>query len=301
MKLAGRARLRRAVALLGGLVVASSLLPGPAQAAPAPAVVAAVPASVAPAAVAPCSAGYVALTFDDGPSRTQTPRLVKILRDRRVPATFFMVGSRVDSAPAAGRLVAREGFVVANHTWSHPQLPSLSDGAIRKQLVDTGMAFRRARIPHSRLMRPPYGAVDARVRRDIAKVHLTPVLWTVDSRDWTGGTSGQIADRILHQLRRHQRNVVLQHDGINNSPSSVGAVPIVIRKARQRGFCFADLDDDARIHLPSARSIIPRLGSGAPSPGALFAPAGAHGAGRSAPSARSAVRVGAFDPWFDLR
>ncbi len=209
------------------------------------------PASAAPAAKRPrpCTAGLVALTFDDGPARGVTPRLVGILRERRVPATFFMVGSRVRSAPAQARLVARNGFQIANHTWSHPALPTLDNRAIADQLRSTARALRKARVEPGPLMRPPYGALDGRVRRVIKRVGLVPVLWNVDSNDWRGGSSRQIADRVLGQLRRGG-NIVLQHDGVTNSPASVGAVPRIVREARKRGYCFTDLTDGGRARVP---------------------------------------------------
>lgn len=202
------------------------------------------------ASARPCTKGLVALTFDDGPARGLTAKLVKILRDRKVPATFFMVGSRVQTAPKAARLVAREGFTVANHTWSHPHLTRLSDGSVRAEIRRTARELRRNGIHPSTLMRPPYGDVNDRVRRDIRDLGLVPVLWTVDSDDWRGGTSRQIGDSILRQLRPHRTNIVLQHDGVRNSPASVAAVPRVIRVARQRGYCFAALGPHGRPRPP---------------------------------------------------
>ncbi|MFL6156650.1 MAG: polysaccharide deacetylase family protein [Marmoricola sp.] len=188
-----------------------------------------------------CRAGLVALTFDDGPSSSVTPGLVKKLVALRVPATFFMVGSRVATAPAAGRLVRRSGFQVGNHTWSHAQLPGDSDPAVRSELRRTARELRKQRIAASHLMRPPYGAINPRVRRDIRALGLVPVLWTIDSRDWAGGSPQVIAHRILSALRPHRSNIVLQHDGVTNSPNSVKAVPLVVRAARKRGYCFTSL------------------------------------------------------------
>lgn len=200
----------------------------------------------------PCTAGLVALTFDDGPAKAVTPRLVGILRERKVPATFFMVGSRVRTAPAQARLVARNGFQIANHTWSHPQLTRLDNRGIARELRSTAKALKKAGVKPGPLMRPPYGAIDPRVRRVIRREGLVPVLWTVDSNDWRGGSSRQIADRVLGQLRRGG-NIVLQHDGVTNSPASVGAVPRIVRQARKRGFCFTDLDDRGRVRVPVPR------------------------------------------------
>ena len=149
------------------------------------------------AAPRPCSAGLVALTFDDGPSPKATARLVRILTARHVPATFFMMGSHVRTDPADARLVARNGFAVGNHTWSHPVLTRLSDAAVRHELVSTTSEQRRKGIRPSGLMRPPYGVINSRVRRIVLRQKLVPVLWTIDSRDWAGGTSRQIAARVL--------------------------------------------------------------------------------------------------------
>lgn len=210
-----------------------------------------VAASAAPVPlVRPCSKGLVALTFDDGPAPGTTRRLVRILRERRVPATFFMVGSRVRSAPGAARRVHRAGFAIGNHTWSHPMLTRLSDAAIRSEVRRTARELRSHGIRPSPLMRPPYGSIDPRVRGVLRDVGVVPVMWDVDSRDWRGGSARQIADSILRQLRPDRSNIVLQHDGVRNSPASVDAVPIVVREARRRGYCFAELGPRGRMRVP---------------------------------------------------
>lgn len=192
------------------------------------------PAWVAAAAARPCSAGLVALTFDDGPAPKVTGRLLDLLQRHDVPATFFMVGARVHARPRLARRVARAGFAIGNHTWSHPQLTRRSDRALRTEILRTARELRRAGIRPTTLMRPPYGDVNARVRTDVARLGLVPVLWTIDSNDWRGGTARQIA-AVLRHLRPHGANIVLQHDGVRNSPASVAAVPLVVRAARGRG------------------------------------------------------------------
>jgi peptidoglycan/xylan/chitin deacetylase (PgdA/CDA1 family) len=200
-----------------------------------------------------CPAGLVALTFDDGPARGLTVRLVRILERRHVPATFFMVGSRVRTAPRAARSVEKAGFPVGNHTWSHPHLTRLSDGGIRDELLRTAARLRQTGVTRTPLMRPPYGDIDARVRTDVRDLGLVPVLWDVDSRDYRGGSTDRIARTILQRLRPHQSNIVLQHDGVRNSPASVRAVRTVVRVARHRGYCFTTLGPDGRmVPLPPA-------------------------------------------------
>lgn len=206
------------------------------------------------AAAAPCSAGLVSLTFDDGPASVVTPSLVRMLRGLEVPATFFMVGARVATAPATARLVAGSGFQIANHSYRHELMTRQSSGQIKETLRATDRALRALGIRPTNLMRPPYGGIDGRVGAAIADAGFTPVLWDVDPRDWDGGSSSTIANRILAQLTPHGGNVVLQHDGIRNSPASIAAVPRVVREARRRGYCFAELDATGRSAPPVPRA-----------------------------------------------
>ncbi len=199
------------------------------------------PSGAAPAPRNRACTGTVALTFDDGPVPGTTPRLVQVLRALHVPATFFMVGSRVQAHPELARLVERSGFLVANHSWAHESLPSRSDRQVRASVAGTNRALVRAGVHPTRLMRPPYGAMDARVRAAVVRLGYVPVLWDVDSLDWHSGTPDQIAGRILRGLHRG-RNVVLQHDGVSRSPLSVDAVAKVVRTARRHGYCFTGLD-----------------------------------------------------------
>ncbi len=208
-----------------------------------------------------CRSGSITLTFDDGPSPVMTPRLVRVLVREQVPATFFMVGEKVRRSPAVARLVRDQGFTIGNHTWSHPDLTRLSSRRVRGQVLKAGAELRRQGIRTGRLMRPPYGAISGRVSREIRRMGLVPVLWTADSLDWSGGSAPQIARRILAQLRRYRTNVVLQHDGVGNSAASVAAVPILVRAARARGYCFTDLGPGGGV--ARARSTRVRAGDSA--------------------------------------
>lgn len=202
-----------------------------------------------------CPSGYVSLTFDDGPA-APTDRLVRILRGAGVPATFFMVGQRVAAAPRLARRVERAGFLIGNHSWAHADMRTQTSSQVAATLRATERVLRRAGTHPTNLMRPPYGALDAAARAGISDAGLVPVLWTVDSRDWTGGTAEQIADRILAGLRPNATNIVLQHDGVGHSPVSVDAVPRVIRRARARGYCFTALDERGRPGFPTPRASV---------------------------------------------
>ncbi|WP_395658296.1 polysaccharide deacetylase family protein [Nocardioides sp.] len=193
--------------------------------------------------VVPCSRGLVALTFDDGPLDSVTPRLVRVLQRLGVPATFFMVGSRVAEHPELVRLVDRAGFAIGNHTWAHSDLTTQTPAQVRHALVTTRRALLDAGVQPTDLARPPYGAIDDAARRVLADLGLVPVLWTIDSRDWTGLTPRQIRGRVVDAVRPHRTNVVLQHDGVANSPATLAALPEEVATLRRRGYCFASLDE----------------------------------------------------------
>ena len=204
-------------------------------------------ATVAPAYAAeprrvPCSRGLVALTFDDGPSATVTPKLVQLLRREGVPATFFMIGQHAEAHPEIVRMVDRAGFAIGNHSWSHEDLTTLTDAQIRASVHSTRKALVRAGIQPTTLARPPYGAMNDRVRRVLTDMGHTPVLWTIDPRDWARTSTPQIEARVLGAVKPHRTNVVLQHDGVANSPATLRAISTEVKDLRRRGFCFASLD-----------------------------------------------------------
>ena len=117
---------------------------------------------------------WMALTFDDGPSHYRTQTL-RTLRRTQVPATFFDVGMRVAANPQFAQFEAREGHLVLNHTWSHPHLPALTPAQVRRQVLRTQRVLRQAGAPMPfKLLRPPFGDVDAAVDAQLTRLGLPP-------------------------------------------------------------------------------------------------------------------------------
>lgn len=201
-------------------------------------------ASASPA----CPSGYVALTFDDGPSPL-TPRFLTYLTAHQVPATFFIVGSRMAYQVPIVQREQRADFAIGNHTWSHADLRRLPDAGIRREVRSTEALFQRSGIRPSDLVRPPYGAIDPRVEGVLSSMGLRPFQWTIDSEDWLSGGPQTIAQRVIAAIRPHRMNVVLMHDGLSGavdgrvaSLQTVGALSLVVSWARQHGYCFTAPD-----------------------------------------------------------
>jgi peptidoglycan/xylan/chitin deacetylase (PgdA/CDA1 family) len=146
----------------------------------------------------------IALTIDDGPNPVYTPQILRLLEKYRVTASFSMIGLEVDTYRGVAREVAAAGHVIANHTWSHPDLAHLSPVAVADQMNRAADAIHKVtgRVPT--LFRAPYGAWSPAVFRQCARTGMTPLDWSVDPRDWSrpadgSGRSGQAAR--LSQIR----------------------------------------------------------------------------------------------------
>ena len=200
----------------------------------------------------PCSRGLVALTFDDGPRPRITRKVIRVLVHKHTPATFFVVGKQVGGHGELLHKMRRHGFQIGNHTFGHEKLTNLSNGQIRRTLGRTNQAIRRAGLGRPVLMRPPYGAINARVRRVVHHLRMRPVLWNVDSRDWDGRSASRILSTVLRQIHPG-RNIVLLHDGVANSHATLVALPRLITRIRQRGYCLAALDHRGVPRLPTPK------------------------------------------------
>jgi peptidoglycan/xylan/chitin deacetylase (PgdA/CDA1 family) len=202
-----------------------------------------------PAAAASCENGRVALTFDDGPSRANARRLLEILDDRRARATFFLIGRNVAARPGRTRRIARAGHRIYNHTYSHVDLTESSNKRIRRQVRRTERAFTAAGVDSSgRLVRPPYGAVNARVRSVLRDIGFRTVLWTVDTRDWDSATtSDQIVRRVVRGLAPGAN--ILMHDQ-EDTQATLRALPRVIRAIRSRDYCLGVVNRYGRTVKP---------------------------------------------------
>lgn len=172
----------------------------------------------------------VALTFDDGPAVPETATLLTHLARYRARATFFTVGQNVAAHPDLVRAAARAGNEIGNHSWNHPDLTTLSRGQVVSQLNRTSAAIKAATGKAPTLFRPPYGAVNPRVR---AATRLSPVLWDLDTEDWKYRDADKVARTVIDKVRRN--DVVLLHD---IHPTSVAAVPQILRTLTARGYHF---------------------------------------------------------------
>ena len=182
----------------------------------------------------PVSGKYIAMTFDDGPHPSNTPRLLDILRARNIKATFYVIGRNVDLYPQIVRRCVAEGHEIGNHSYTHRLLSKLSDSEIREDLARCRDAVGRAAGIQPRTLRPPYGGLLQRQREMVhAEFGYPTIMWNVDPLDWKRPGPSVVCSRILSHTTAG--SIVLSHD--LHAPT-VDAMPSTLDGLLQRGFQF---------------------------------------------------------------
>lgn len=175
----------------------------------------------------------IALSFDDGPG-PWTARILAVLWRAHAPATFFETGRQVHQYPAVVGEEAHDGFVIGDHTETHPFLQLLAPAAQRTQIVLAADAIHRAGAPYPRLFRPPYGSFGAATLQILSARKMLMVLWTVDTRDYAQPGTAQIIYTALSGARPGA--IILFHDGGGDRVQTAAALPRIIQRLRQRGY-----------------------------------------------------------------
>ena len=179
----------------------------------------------------------VALTFDDGPDSQYTSQILDILDRYDVPATFFVIGRQAAGQPELLRRMIEEGHSVQNHTYGHYWLTRYSDATITDQLTRAGQVITDATGVAPHCLRPPFGAVNDRVRSLAAGLGLATIMWDVDPWDWKRPGARAVTSRVLGATGGG--DVVLFHDTAGSS--TIGALPAIIEGLRSRGLEFVPI------------------------------------------------------------
>jgi peptidoglycan/xylan/chitin deacetylase (PgdA/CDA1 family) len=189
---------------------------------------------------------YIAMTFDDGPSATLTPKLLDLLAAHHIKATFFVIGENVAEHPEIVARAAREGHEIGNHSWSHPNFGKMSDEGVRSQLQRTDDAIKSASGSRPTLMRPPYGSITARQKHWIHNdFGYRVILWDVDPLDWKRPGPAVVRNRILKETR--PGSIVLSHD---IHPGTIEAMPSTLDELESKGFKFVTVSELIRMQTP---------------------------------------------------
>ena len=198
----------------------------------------------------PEEGGLVALTFDDGPRPSTTGRLLDGLALRELPATFFLVGSRLAGDPEGQALVRRmaaEGHQIGVHTFDHVMLTDLSRRDYDVQVGRTRALLAQIAGPGDYWLRPPYGITDQAAEQWAAS---PLILWSVDPEDWKDRDVHRIVSAVTEHVK--DGDIILLHDIYD---SSVDAALAIADNLTARGFTFVTVEQ-----LATLRGASPQVG-----------------------------------------
>lgn len=176
----------------------------------------------------------IALTFDDGPHPAHTADVLRVLRQYDAPATFFVIGENAARHPDLVRDIAADGHLIANHSWSHPQLDQIAEARVRRELGDTCDLLATVLGDPPRWARAPYGAWHKPSLRICAEMGMEPLGWSIDTEDWTRPGTAAIAATVLDGA--HPGGVVLAHDGGGNRSQTVAALQYYLPRLLDQGY-----------------------------------------------------------------
>lgn len=183
----------------------------------------------------------VYLTFDTGGPLGESDKLLQILKDNGVKATFFLVGYNVKQYKDFARKVSEEGHLIGNHTMTHKDLTTLGDEEVKKEL--NGFAKLIEDVtgkPVAPLFRFPYGKYSMHLLDLVSEMGYTSVFWSTAMRDWEPRAGG--ADEAYNDIMKglHDGNVILMHQG---SKENIEALDRIIKDVKKAGYEFASLEE----------------------------------------------------------
>jgi len=188
----------------------------------------------------------VALTFDDGPHPRYTDQVLDVLKKYGLHAVFFEVGKNLGTtgeknevtlgpiAPASYRIIA-SGSTLGNHSYSHPVLPKLDEAKLTQEIDSTNALLTYIVKSPPLLFRPPYGAANTNILTKIQSDNMKTVIWNVDSEDWADPVPNSVARRVITEVEKQKRGIILFHD---IHKTGLEALPAVIQTLQADGYKF---------------------------------------------------------------
>lgn len=189
----------------------------------------------------------VVLTLEDGPHKAYTEEIVAILKRYDVPGVFFEVGRNLGSVDGDGKaklaplskvshILMKEAYAVGNYSLTHAPLSKTTGDALRRQVLDTDTLLRAVDDKRAPLFRFPYGARNAEGLQLLGEAGLKSIMWNIDSLDWADPVPESIVQRVLDQVTKEQRGIVLFHDIHDRA---VKALPQILDRLIADGYQFA--------------------------------------------------------------
>lgn len=195
----------------------------------------------------PSDDNVVFLTFDDGPHRDTTPRVLDILSDHNIHASFFLLGSHIPNNESIVESTLNQDHLVANHGFSHKKLGMSSPRTIIKEVLDTENLLIENHWTYHKLFRPPFGHFRPGMRKIVGKIGYHLVMWSIMPGDYRPMAPERLLDRTLSKLQ--PGSIIVLHDHSIAPEPMLSMLPKLIKEIENRGLKFKRLDEIKGIEI----------------------------------------------------
>lgn len=176
----------------------------------------------------------VALTFDDGPNYN-TNKILDVLNKYHVPATFFVLGSKIKGNEYILKKMKNSGMEIGNHTYNHLLLTKYKEDKIKKEITDTNNLIFEIIGKEPKLFRPSYGSFNKKIK-NISEMPI--IIWDIDTLDWKYHNSKKITSRVVNKVK--DGDIVLMHDIYS---ATANALDNIIPMLANKGYSFVTVSD----------------------------------------------------------
>lgn len=180
----------------------------------------------------------IALTFDDGPAPKHLPSVLKVLREKNVRATFFLVGQAVRDHPEATRAIFEDGHEIGNHSFTHPRMVLMRQSRIAAEIEDTDRVIRQSGYEGPLAFRPPYGKKLIGLPLYLSRHQRPSIMWDIAPEQWDGTIPERI-ERVVQEARGG--SIILLHVMYDASQGSRDMIGPLIDALHKEGFTFVTL------------------------------------------------------------
>ena len=183
----------------------------------------------------------VYLTFDEGYEAGYTSKILEILKNNNVKATFFITAHYVNTQEELVKQMISEGHIIGNHTVNHKSMPTLTDEQIKKEVMDLHQAMLEKFNYEMKYIRPPKGEYSERTIIETNKLGYKTVMWSFAYEDWNENKQpdeGKSKEKVLKNL--HNGEIILLH---GNSKTNTNILDTIIKEAKNMGYEFKSLDE----------------------------------------------------------
>lgn len=185
----------------------------------------------------------IALTFDDGPHPKYTKEILEILKENKAKATFFVIGKNAQAYPEIIKQIYSNGHEIGNHTYSHPQLKTISVDQFISEIQMTQNIVKEITGQTPTLFRPPGGYLNNEFVDVTEKLDCTSVLWSwrQDTRDWACPSSKTIIKTVLENI--NSGDIILFHDYNSKVSPTPNALRIILPELKNKGYSFVTVTE----------------------------------------------------------